>query len=387
MYISGKTIILYNYRSICIQNPFAKVYSTIITKRLSTFAEDNELLPSFQFGFRSKRSTTAAASLLYEVARAQLNNGKRTYVAYVDFSKAFDRVSRPLLFHKLQLIGVPHLFCQSLNFIFHSTKFFIKSGELFTHHFSSNVGVPQGDPISPILFNLFIHDLPSSLHHHGVDLFGIKIPYIQYADDLCLVSESAEDLQHSLNNLATYCATNSIEVNVSKTKIQVFHQGRLPACSFQLEGRPIDIVNNFNYLGFGFSTQLSFSEHVKTINSKARAKCGLLFTRLLIIDLPLSTVLDLFSIFILPTYLYGLPLWYSNCSASSLQMVDATFTKFLKRYPHVPSHSNNASVHFLTSTIPLSKTLPRSAPNAILLEAVVSFHLTWIPPLLLPDRS
>ena len=136
-------------------------------------------------------------------------------------------------------------------------------------------------------------------------------------------------------------------------------------CSFQLEGRPIDIVNNFNYLGFGFSTQLSFSEHVKTINSKARAKCGLLFTRLPIIDLPLSTVLDLFSIFILPTYLYGLPLWYSNCSASSLQMVDATFTKYLKRYLHIPSHSNNASVHFLTSTIPLSKTLARSVPNAI----------------------
>ena len=82
-------------------------------------------------------------------------------------------------------------------------------------------------------------------------------------------------------------------------------------------------------------------------------------------DLPLSIVLDLFSIFILPTYLYGLPLWLANCSASSLQMVDATFTKFLKRYLQVPSHSNNASIHFLTSTIPLSKTLKRSASNTI----------------------
>ena len=82
-------------------------------------------------------------------------------------------------------------------------------------------------------------------------------------------------------------------------------------------------------------------------------------------DLPLSIVLDLFSIFILPTYLYGLPLWLANCSASSLQMVDATFTKFLKRYLQVPSHSNNASIHFLTSTIPLSKTLIQSAPNRI----------------------
>ena len=354
-----------NYRSICIQNPFAKIYSSILTKRLSEFAENNNLFPTFQFGFRSNRSTTAAASLLHEVARSRLDNGKRTYVAYVDFSKAFDRVRRPLLFHKLQLLGIPSKFCQSLNFIFQSTKFFIKSGNFYTHHYTSNVGVPQGDPISPILFNLFIHDLPSSLSHNGVDFHGINVKYIQYADDLCVLGDSEKDLQRGLNDLLEYCNANFIEINVTKTKVQVFHRGRLPACSFILNDRPIEIVNNFVYLGFDFSTQLSFSQHVKSINSKARAKCGLLFARLPLMDLPLPLVLDLFSIFILPTYTYGLSLWLSNCSAASLQMINATFTKFLKRYLMVPSHSNNATIHFLTSTIPLSKHLQRAAPGTI----------------------
>ena len=80
--------------------------------------------------------------------------------------------------------------------------------------------------------------------------------------------------------------------------------------------------------------------------------------------LPLNIVLDLFSTFVLPIYHYGLPLWLSNCSASSLQSIDATLTKFLKRYFMVPLHSNNASIHFLSSTIPLSKTLKMAAPNA-----------------------
>jgi len=156
-----------------------------------------------------------------------------------------------------------------------------------------------------------------------------------------------------------------IQVNVSKTKVQVFHRGPLPACAFNLDGRTLEIVNDFIYLGFNFSTQLSFSLHVQNINSKARAKCGLLFTKLPMMNLPLNLVIDLFSTFILPIYLYGLPLWLSNCSASSLQMVNATYTKFLKRYLCVPPHSNNASIHFLTSTSSLSKSLKRAAPNAI----------------------
>jgi len=216
------------------------------------------------------------------------------------------------------------------------------------------VGVPQGDPISPILFNLFIHDLPSSLHHNGIELNGVRVHYIQYADDLCIIAESEEDLQRGLDNLNRYCHEHFIEVNVSKTKVQIFYRGRLPSCSFDLNGRPLEIVKNFIYLGFGFSTQLSFTQHVQTINSRARAKCGLLFAKLPIINLPLNLVIDLFSVFIMPIYLYGLPLWFENCATSSFQAINSTFTKYLKRYLLVPTHSNNASVHFLTSTLPLS---------------------------------
>jgi len=165
--------------------------------------------------------------------------------------------------------------------------------------------------------------------------------------------------------LENYCAENYIEVNTSKSKVQVFHRGRLPPCAFNLSGRAIEIVNDFVYLGFGFSTQLSFSNHARRIDAKARAKCGLLFSKLPIMDLPLTLVLDLFSIFILPIYSYGLPLWLSNVCNSSLQMIDSTLTKFLKRYLQVPLHSNNASIHFLTSTIPLSNKLKLIAPDAL----------------------
>ena len=150
-----------------------------------------------------------------------------------------------------------------------------------------------------------------------------------------------------------------------KRRCKFFYHGRLPSCSFDFNGRPVEIVKNFVYLGFGFSTQLSFTQHVQTINSRARAKCGLLFAKLPIINLPLNLVIDLFSVFIMPIYLYGLPLWFENCATSSFQAINSTFTKYLKRYLLVPTHSNNASVHFLTSTLHLSKSLKRAAPNDI----------------------
>jgi len=141
--------------------------------------------------------------------------------------------------------------------------------------------------------------------------------------------------------------------------------GRLPSCEFSLNGQTLEIVNDFCYLGVNFSVQLSFSQHGRMINSKARSKCGLLFSRLPLADLPIDIVLELFDIFIIPTFTYSLSLWTSKCATSVFDSIDATYSKFLKRYLQVPAHSSNKIVHFLTSTIPLSKRLRQLAPHNI----------------------
>ena len=197
-----------NYRTICIQDPFAKVFSSILTKRLADFSEQNHLLPKYQFGFRPKRSTVAAAGLLHEIVKSHQAKKQRTYAAYVDFQKAFDRVQRPLLFHKLTILGIPTHFCLILEHIFQMTKYVIKTNNSYSENYTSNVGVPQGDPIFPILFNLFISDLPSHLGHTGITLNNLRVPYIQYADDLCILGETPEDLQRGLDGLANYCAAD-----------------------------------------------------------------------------------------------------------------------------------------------------------------------------------
>ena len=86
-----------NYRSIAIENPIYKVFSAILNNRLVKYAESHELLPKFQFGFVRGRNTLGAVALLKEIIDRRLQNKQRTYVAFIDFKKAFDSVDRSKL--------------------------------------------------------------------------------------------------------------------------------------------------------------------------------------------------------------------------------------------------------------------------------------------------
>jgi len=109
-----------NFRSINVQNPFLKCYNKILMTRLSEFTERNGLLPDEQHGFRANRSCFGAVSLLHEIVTGRLKASKRTYVAYIDLAKAFDKVDRTLLFEKLLNMSIPLKACA---FLFNSVVF------------------------------------------------------------------------------------------------------------------------------------------------------------------------------------------------------------------------------------------------------------------------
>ena len=137
----------------------------------------------------------------------------------------------------------------------------------------------------------------------------------------------------------------------------IFYRGRPPIVSFTLGAKNLELVNQFTYLGFNFTTQLSFSNHLNSITAKANSRCGTLKAKLPIRNLPLHLTLQIYNCYILPLFRYGLPLYISSCSNSSKQSANSSFTKFLKSYLGVPFHANNSITHFLTNTSPLIVTL------------------------------
>ena len=315
-----------------------------------------------------KRSTVGASALLYEIANERLKKKKRTYVCFVDFSKCFDTIPRQILFEKLQILGFPYSFCQTLHFIYSNLKSFIKSGVTFTHYFLSSLGVPQGCCLSAILFIIFAYDLGDSFTHPGIPLGNFFIKYLQFADDLVIICESVQELQTQINNLVEYCSKNELKINASKTKVMIFHKGRLPnndKVDFFIKENKLEVVSDFSYLGFIFTPQLSFSKHISKTNAKARSKIGMLFAKFPIRELPLELAIKLFNIYVVPAYRYGLPIWMSNVSKTSLHQIDTVFLKFLKRYLGVPAYSNNAIVYHVTETTPFSEYLKTIAPSSL----------------------
>ena len=328
-----------------------------MARRISNFAENNKLFPDFQFGFRKSHSTVAAATLLFEAANSRLNaqpKSLKTFVCFIDFAKCFESIRRDILFVKLQRLGFPPSLCSILHFIFKNTKFFIRSGIHLVESFESSIGLPQGCCLSPILFCLFVADLPECLPHAGVSCGSFFLKYLQFADDLALIAASAIELQASIDALEKYCEENFLNINVDKTKILIFHKGRLPHHTFYLNGKVIEQVSSFTYLGFTFSPQLSFTKHVENLNNKASSKCGLLLSKLPNLNLPLNVILDLFNCYILPTYTYGLNLWLGRTSGSAEEAINSVFTKFLKRYLGIPYRANNSITYFITNSEPLT---------------------------------
>ena len=133
-----------------------------------------------------------------------------------------------------------------------------------TDSFSSNIGVRQGDNLNPNLLKLFINDLPEIFDQtcNPATLNSLKLNCLLYADDIVLLSETAEGLQNSLDKVSQYCKKKwGIEINIDKTKSLVFNNtGRLFPVTFMIDNQLIEKAKQYRYLGVMFNASGSFSD-------------------------------------------------------------------------------------------------------------------------------
>ena len=118
-------------------------------------------------------------------------------------------------------------------------------------------------------------------------------------------------------------------------------------------------------MGFIFTPRLSFTKHAISINRKARARIGMLASRLPLRRFPFLTLIKLFKTYVFPIYSYGSFLWIDNCCSTQISAIDSTFTKFLKRYLGVPFWCSNPITHFITNTSPLTHSIREHAHSSI----------------------
>ena len=125
--------------------------------------------------------------------------------------------------------------------------------------FDNTQGVIQGGVISPLLFNIFLEDLPPYLNNeYGAKIDDIKIDHILQADDLVLISETQSGLQKLIYGLEKFCKRWHLEINTDKTKILIFNKRYVivpVASKFFINSAEIEETDSYKYLGIIISNQ------------------------------------------------------------------------------------------------------------------------------------
>ena len=199
--------------------------------------------------------------------------------------------------------------------------------------FSCDVGLLQGEIISPFLFALFINDIELNLQENlndGVCIEQLQLYLLLFADDAVLLSETRERLQNQLNNFENYCTKWNLNVNIPKTKIVVFRKGGNLGQNDKLyyAGNEIEVVNSFVYLRVVFSSGGSFIPNTKTLSGKALERMHQLIQLLREVDTPINIALNLFDSFVASVLSYGCEVWgYMN--AECIERVHRKIYKYI----------------------------------------------------------
>ena len=260
-----------SYRPISLLCNLGKVLESIITSRVYAWAEGTNILSDEQSGFRKNRSTNDKLYQLTQIISHTLCRRKKQYVGtvFLDIEKAFDRVWHNGLRQKLSTLEMPVYLIRWISSFLkgRAIKASImgeKSREVIINH-----GVPQGSPLSPVLFLLYISDLPPT---------NPKVIRSLFADDLKFFSADrvpdkiCKHLQSCLNDLVKYASKWRIGLNALKTATVLFtRQGsRKTTLGLTLLDEIIETRTSSKFLGVTFDSRLTFRPHFVQVASIAR---------------------------------------------------------------------------------------------------------------------
>jgi len=246
----------------------------------------------------------------------------------MDFSKAYDNVKHDLLWKRLQDMTFPDKMLKMLKCIilYRENINCVRVNKSFTKPFSVSTGLWQGCVLSPILFNLFINDLPASIAatHKGVQFGDCTISSLLYADDLVMIADNEQAMETLLGKVHEWCSFWSIKVNSNKSTIVHFCQRSHPltTASFTLGELVITISSHYIYLGIPLDEHLTFQMAVHTRIEKALCSFYAIVGHLMKIDGSSYIVYRrLFDSMVASILDYGASVWSRFCSLREAEKV------------------------------------------------------------------
>ena len=259
------------YRPISLTSCTSKLFERMVLRRLTYFIEQQDILSPVQAGFRPGRSTVDQVLLSQSIADSfhQSKPGARTVLATVDFAKAFDSVWHSALLSKLLSLDLPLCFVEWIRSYLSDRHSKVRICNSYSRPFRLRRGVPQGLVLGPVLFSLYINDLPTFL--------PASVKTSLYADDLAIWASSpsvecaTSIVQAAFNRLVEWSSKWRLPLNPLKCETSFFsldpYQSRIQP-SLHILNTPLKFNPHPTFLGVTFNRTLSFKYHVLSLRKK-----------------------------------------------------------------------------------------------------------------------
>ena len=233
-----------SYRPISLLPAIGKLFEKLLAKRLINFLVKYELFSKHQFGFRSKFSTEYAATDLYEKLLYNLDQGLNSCTVFLDLAKAFDSVNHEILLRKLNHYGVRGKALELFRSYLSGRSQFLKLDNMKSSLIDIEFGVPQGSILGPLLFLIFINDLPDATNLY------IKL----FADDTVLCAQNhdilalEEEMNKELEKVFFWMASNQLTLNIKKSQFMlVTNKRNVASLDIKVNGIPLVQCVSYKY--------------------------------------------------------------------------------------------------------------------------------------------
>lgn len=302
-----------NYRGIALLDVAYKIFAICVRDRLKKEVE--KLIGEYQAGFKTNRSTSDQIFTLKLIIANSIENNIPLHLLFIDFKQAYDSINKLMLGNILSYFKIPTKLKKLINMTLENTKCKVLIDGQVSQSFEVKKGLRQGDPLSPILFNLILEWAirESKLYTNGT-IYHHSHQLLAYADDIAILTRSKDEMDKTFARLVEKAREAGLAINKEKTKYMLVggqknETGNTMTCRTTFGECNFEVVQSFNYLGVNISKDGGESEEIKARLIKGSKSAGALGNVLKNKNISRAAKKRIYKTIIRPVVLYGSENW------------------------------------------------------------------------------